>query len=468
MAEIEREQFTGGSAFQKLLNRFSSGNESIDLETATQVRQADVDLDLTLNDLTDGWNNGSLFRREQDYLAAVASATRSAQATKNAVLLEEAQRKSELQTSVQKVQRFFALPDTEVEATVPRDSSFRMKIIRDPNNPTSFRQVVDPSLDTPEARAKEIASFFDIPEEAVLAKREQEVSIAAKIAAKEEEAGRRVRAEQRAEAGEARAASSELRAASKEFRAQERFDAQQRTRTSVLGYRQEALKRTKDLPESELRDILQDPSISDEDKGYVETALEHRDHLESYRDIQDQRALQATEAQRYFKDIQAEYDKSPALVDEKFLKKDGTLDHVRVLNEANMRAKAIVIQNQLELKRFDLLNAEHDFGPGGTFTEDLDGPEKATRGLPRETKIGALLGGTPTEITDEEVAPLREGPDSPLARLIRGEQRAAPSSDEAAREALARFREKQAESAPRSPLVAQFRDLQRRRAIQGR
>ena len=373
----EREEFTGSSAFQKLLNRFQTDSQNVDLDVATKVRQADVDFDLTLNDLTDGYNNGSLFRDEESYLAAVESAKRGNQAYKNSVLLEEAQQKASIGKNLQNVQRFFALDPNEIETTVPKDSSFRLKIIQDPTNPGSYKQVEDSSLDTPEVRAKEVASFFDIPEEAVLAKQEQEDAIAAKLLSKQQTAARQANAEERA--------------ANQELRAQTKFEDIQRFKTSALGFQQEAMKRTKGLPPEELRSLLSDASVSQEDRSYIDAALRHKEHLENYRDEKDIRKLQAVEARKFYQDLLNNFTKDPSLVAGRYVKKDGSFNDEAALIDAHNNSKKLARQNELEFKQYDLEMQERDFGPGGTFVEGLDSPTQTLPG-----RIGAVLGAAPS------------------------------------------------------------------------
>ena len=451
--ELDREEFTGSSAFQKLLNRFQTDSQNVDLDIATRVRQADVDFDLTLNDLTDGYNNGSLFRDEESYLAAVESAKRGTQAYKNSVLLEEAQRKADIGKNLQNVQRFFALDPKEIETTVPKDSSFRLKIVQDPNNPGSYKQVEDPTLDTPEVRAKEVASFFDIPEEAVLAKQEQEAAIAAKLLSKQQVAARQESAEQRA--------------AAKELRAQTRFEGTQRFKTSALGFRQEAMKRTKGIPPEELRSLLSDTSVSQEERTYIDTALKHKEHLENYRDERDIRKLQAVEARKFYQDLRDNFIKDPSLVAGRYIKKDGSFNDEAALIDAHNNSKKLARQNELEFKQYDLEMQERDFGPGGTFVKDLDGPERTP-----VSKVGALLGAAPSPPTEptEPQQPTRSSPSSPLleaARSIRATRTGLKlpeverRSPEEAQDILAQFQD--AQGGPSSPLVNLFRRIKEQR-----
>lgn len=385
--ELDRDILSGGSAFQKLLNRLNQDAEGITLDTVTRARQADVDLDATLNDLTDGWNNGSLFRREDDYLAAVESAKRDNAAFKNSVLLDEANRKQDLNSQVGSVQRFFALDPADIDRTVPKDSGFRKKVVFDTKTRT-ITQEEDKSIDEATVRRKEIADYFDIPEDAVAAKEEQEAAINYKLQEKKKTLAREVLKDEHADA-------SDKRAAAKELRAQQKYDEKQRLKNTVLGQREEALARTKGLARSEMEDMLRNPDLDAQSRAQVQMSLDHYDHLAAQADEKDLRKLQSVEARKYVQEIQKNFDLSPALVDKKFLGENKKLDLSKVWAHAHLKSAEIVKQNRIEWSIFDRRNVDHDYGVGGTYTTGLDGDALYDKGLP--APVPKTLADSPKE-----------------------------------------------------------------------
>lgn len=342
-----------GSAFNRLQTILKEQTNSLKLKQNTEQQRLDADNQYALAQALDTARVGL---SNQDPASLVQQSQRMFAGNKSALDLVHAQELEEQNRKLSNVERFFSLTPKQIDAQVQPDGGLRSELYLDTATNTYRQRPV--KVDENITRTQEIAAHYDVPEEAVFAKREQQQVL-------QERLQKQLVSDTRA-AVELRNSLSRAGAWA-EDRAKRAVDE-----NSPLGVVQQVIKQTRGIPTATLIEMGDDQTISEDQRNKAKASVELRSQLAQATDEKKMQQFHQQQISRVVKKIQQDYATSPALVPKSLLDKNNKLDVNALQKHANAQARLITKIAVQEGKNIRLADLDHEYGPGGLYDDALN------------------------------------------------------------------------------------------------